>query len=221
MIRINLAPDVAEQTHRSVLGRDALITAVLCFAVFLAVEHYALKFDDKVIAVDMKLEEQKSMRARMQKNFEKAKQTQDRVEGIRSKGRKVLALGEGRKIPIVLLDNLQMRHPERMWFNKLTYSTVTGVVTLTGYALDHSVIADYLRRLKEMEKIDSSAIGELREFVPQQLLNSSLAVTASSPEASKNEIKALESVTLTSLKSEEVQGVTLQKFEITIKIQVG
>jgi hypothetical protein len=98
---------------------------------------------------------------------------------------------------------------------------LTGVLTLSGYALDHSVIADYLRRLKEMEKIDSSAIGELREFIPPQLLNSGLAVGAQSADANKNEIKSLESVILTSLKSEEVQGVTLQRFEITIKIQVG
>jgi hypothetical protein len=83
------------------------------------------------------------------------------------------------------------------------------------------VIADYLKRLKEMEKIDSSAIGELREFIPQQLLNTGLAANALSSDSSKNEIKSLENITLTSLKSEEVQGVTLQKFEITIKIQVG
>ncbi|MEN9528695.1 MAG: hypothetical protein RI932_568 [Pseudomonadota bacterium] len=221
MIKINLAPEVFEQSHRSAFGRDALIVFVLCAGVYFGVEHYAIKFDDKIIAIEAKLEEQRNTRTRIQTNLEKAKQTQEKVDGIKNKGRKVLALGEGRKIPVVLLDNLQMRHPERMWFNKLSYSTITGVVTITGYALDHSVIADYLKRLKEMEKIDSSAIGELREFIPQQLLNTGLAANALSSDSSKNEIKSLENITLTSLKSEEVQGVTLQKFEITIKIQVG
>ena len=221
MIRINLAPEVAEQHHRSVLGRDAILVVGLCAAAFLAVENYAVKYDEKLFAIEVKLEEQRNTRISMEKNIEKAKQTREKANGIKNKGRKVLALGEGRKIPVVLLDNLQMRHAERMWFSKLSYSTFTGVLTLSGYALDHSVIADYLKRLKEMEKIDSSAIGELREFIPPQLLNSGLTANPESVEQNKNEIKSLESVILTSLRSEEVQGVTLQKFEITIKIQVG
>ncbi len=221
MIRINLAPETNDKNYQNSATRDALLVGILCVSIYFGIEHYGSQFDTNLTEIETKISEQKNVQEVMKKDFEKTKEIREKAEAIKQRGDKIRSLGEGRKLSIVLLDNLQMKHPERMWFNRIAFTNATNTLELSGYALDHSVIADYLKRLKEIGKIDASDVSELREFVPPQLLNSSLTAKDTIANETKNEIKSLEQVTLKSLQSEDVQGVTLQKFEITIKLQNG
>lgn len=221
MIRINLAPEISEKNYQNSATRDALLIGVLCVAIYFGIEHHGSQFDTNLAQLETKLSEQKNTQEGMKNDFEKTKEIRAKAEVIKQRGDSIRRLGEGRKLSIILLDNLQMKHPERMWFNRIAFTNATNTLELSGYALDHSVIADYLKRLKEIGKIDASNASELKEFVPPQLLNSSLAAKDAIANEIKNEMRALEQVTLKSLQSEDVQGVTLQKFEITIKLQNG
>lgn len=222
MIKINLLPETTERKIQSSFLRDLLILGSLCFGIWYGMEEFGgKKYDDELTDIDTKIAAEQQTRSRMKKEFEQTKEKRERAEAIRVRGNSIKRLGEGRKIPVVLLDSLQIKHPERMWFNKLSYKNSASTLTIQGYALDHTVIAEYLKKLKEIGKIDASDIGDLRSFIPPQLLNSGMMAKNQNIPDEKNEIKALEDVTLKSLQSEDVEGVTLQKFEITIRLQNG
>jgi hypothetical protein len=108
-----------------------------------------------------------------------------------------------------------------MWFTKISYSLKNKSLVLNGYALDHTVIADYMKRLKEIGKIDTTDASEMKDFIPPQLLNSDLKQSSVTVPV-RSEVQKLDQVTLKQLvSSEELQGVTLQKFEISIRITDG
>lgn len=107
-----------------------------------------------------------------------------------------------------------------MWFTKISYTTKTQTLQLNGFALDHTVIADYMKRLKEIGKIDAGEYSELKDFIPPQLLNSDPG-SKEAPVSVLYNTQTFEKVTLKELLSEELQGVTLQRFEISIRVTNG
>ena len=150
MIRINLAPEINEKNYQHSATRDALMVGILCVAIYFGIEHHGTQFDTNLAEIETKISEQKNVQEIMKKDFEKTKEIREKAEAIKQRGDRIRSLGEGRKLSIILLDNLQMKHPERMWFNRIAFTNATNTLELSGYALDHSVIADYLKRLKEI-----------------------------------------------------------------------
>lgn len=221
MIRINLAPRVDQSTGKTALVRDIFLVAVLSFSTYYGIEYWSHKYEDKTLEVENKIAELKNSKASLKKELERAKEIKSKAEQIKVRASRVRQLGDGRKLSVLLLDSLQSKHPERMWFTKISFSTKTQTLQLSGYALDHTVIADYMKRLKEIGKIDSGDYAELKEFIPPQLLNSDLK-GQSAPVSIMKQTQTLDQVTLKELvSSEELQGVTLQKFEITIRVKNG
>jgi Tfp pilus assembly protein PilN len=222
MIRINLAPQIDNQSSRSTFYRDVLILLSLCVFVHYGTDYFAqTNYEPEQAGLESKITELKNEKESVKKEIERAKELQKKYETAKNRSERIKQLGEERKSAVMLLDHLQIRHPERMWFTKLSYSSKTQSVQLHGYALDHTVIADYIKRLKEIGKIDSSDSQELREFVPQQLLASEPKMLSTTRQI-KSEPQSLEQISLKQLiSSEEFQGVTLQKFEINIKIKSG
>jgi hypothetical protein len=221
MIRINLAQETATDSVNNSLARDFLITTAICGLVYLAVEHYAEQIDNKIADVDSRIAQQASIREDLKKEIEKSKTIEEKVEAARSRGKKLKQLGQGRKSSVIILDHLQIKHPERMWFDKIKFSNTNGQLELSGFALDHAVIADYMKRLKETGQVDVSDISELRDFIPKQLQKFSSLENENQSRPEKEEIKSFEMVNLRSLKSELKDGVTLQRFEIIIQIKNG
>lgn len=221
MIRINLAPQVDQTSGRNIVIRDVIIVGLVSAASYFFTEFYSERYDTEVMVVENKIAELKNTKSNLSKDLERNKEIRKRTEEIKIRSTRVRQLGDGRKLSVALMDSLQSKHPERMWFTKISYSTKNKNLQLTGFALDHTVIADYMKRLREIGKIDASENSELRDFIPQQLLNSDFK-QANSTEKQKNETQSLDQVTLKQLiSSEELQGVTLQKFEINIRISSG
>lgn len=221
MIRINLAPQVDQSVGRNSLALHASIVILLCFGAYLGIEYHSNSLDARAQEIDDKIAELQSAKSSLNKEIERTKEIRARTEQIKTRSARVRQLGEGRKIAIILLDSLQSKHPERMWFTKISYSLKNKSLVLNGYALDHTVIADYMKRLKEIGKIDTTDASEMKDFIPPQLLNSDLKQSSVTVPV-RSEVQKLDQVTLKQLvSSEELQGVTLQKFEISIRITDG
>lgn len=221
MIRINLAPQVDQTVGRNHLLRDTLIVGALCFSAYFGTEWYSQELDTRAQEIDDKIAELQNSKDGLKKEIEKAKEVRAKTEQIKTRAARVRQLGEGRKIAIILLDSLQSKHPERMWFTRISYSLKSKSLVLNGYALDHTVIADYMKRLKEIGKIDTTDISEMKNFIPPQLINSDLKQSSVTVPV-RSEVQRLDQVTLKQLvSSEDLQGVTLQKFEISIRITDG
>lgn len=221
MIRINLAPQVDQSVGRNHLALHAGIVFLLCISAYFGIEYHSNSLDTQAQEIDDKIAQLQNSKNGLKKEIERAKEIRAKTEQIKSRSARVRQLGEGRKIAIVLLDSLQSKHPERMWFTKISYSMKNKSLVLNGYALDHTVIADYMKRLKEIGKIDVADASEMKDFIPPQLLNSDLKQSSVTVPV-RTEVQKLDQVTLKQLvSSEEVQGVTLQKFEISIRITDG
>lgn len=221
MIRINLAPQVDQTSGRNILIRDVFVIGIVSVASYFFIEFYSERYDTEVMVVENKIAELRNTKANLSKDLERNREIKKRTEEIKIRSSRVRQLGDGRKLSVALMDSLQSKHPERMWFTKIAYSTKNRNLQLTGFALDHTVIADYMKRLREIGKIDASENSELRDFIPPQLLNSDFKQTNQADKV-KNETQSLDQVTLKQLiSSEELQGVTLQKFEINIRISSG
>lgn len=219
MIRINLAPQVDQTGSRNVILRDFLIVLGFCVLAYYGTQEYAKTFDHKIEQLDADISELTRQKSSMQKDIEKATEIRKRSEQIKSRTTRIRQLSEGRKTAIILMDSLQSKHPERMWFSEIKYSASTNTLKLTGFALDHTVIADYMKRLKEIGNIDPADREDLKNFIPPQLVQMK---TGATPKLEKQPIQTLEDITLTDLVStDDVGGVTLQKFEINIKLRNG
>lgn len=221
MIRINLVPETTTHSVNNALARDFLLTFLSCMAIYFAVEHYASTIDKEISNTEARIEQQNKIREDLEKDIEKSKEIMEKVASAKSRGNQLKQLGQGRKSSVIILDHLQIKHPERMWFDKISFSSASRQLELTGFALDHAVIADYIKRLKETGQVDVSDISELRDFIPKQLQKFTSLESESDKQLEKEQIKSFEIVNLKSLKSELVEGVTLQRFEIIIQIKNG
>jgi len=221
MIRINLAQETTTDVANNSLARDFLITSACCAAIYLGIEHYAEKIDTDIATAEARIQQQNEIRKDLEKEIEKSKEIIQKVEAAKLRGLQLKKLGQGRKSSVIILDHLQIKHPERMWFDKIKFSNADRQLELTGFALDHAVIADYMKRLKETGQVDVSDISELRDFIPKQLQKFSTLESEKSDSTEKEEIKSFEIVNLKSLKSQLIDGVTLQRFEIIIQLKNG
>lgn len=221
MIRINLAAQETLQPKNNPLTVDTLIVLITCVVIYFGIEHYAATIDEEIFAIDDRIAQQNKIRDELSKEIEKSKEIMTKVEAARIRGVRLKQLGQGRKSSVIILDHLQIKHPERMWFDKVTFTSASNQLELRGFALDHAVIADYIKRLKETGEVDVSDASELKDFIPKQLQKFSSLEGLPESEIKSEKVKSFEIVDLKSLKSEVVDGVTLQKFEITIQIKNG
>lgn len=221
MIRINLATQETLQPKNNTLRVDTLIVLITCVVIYFGIEHYAATIDEEIFAIDDRIAQQNKIRDELSKEIEKSKEIMTNVEAARIRGLRLKQLGQGRKSSVIILDHLQIKHPERMWFDKVTFTSASNQLELRGFALDHAVIADYIKRLKETGEVDVSDASELKDFIPKQLQKFSSLEGLPEGQSKSDKVKSFEIVDLKSLKSEVVDGVTLQKFEITIQIKNG
>lgn len=221
MIRINLVSYSTNHSVNNAFARDFFLTFIFCVLIYFSVEHYASTIDQKISDTESRIEQQKKIRLELEKEIEKSKEIMEKVTAAKSRGKQLKQLGQGRKSSVIILDHLQIKHPERMWFDKISFSAASRQLELTGFALDHAVIADYMKRLKETGQADDSDVSELRDFIPKQLQKFSTLESDSERQVEKEQIKSFDIVNLKSLKSELVEGVTLQRFEIIILIKNG
>jgi Tfp pilus assembly protein PilN len=165
MIRINVAPEIKYKSNSAELLRVALVVLVVCVIGYYVPTYYAGLKTAETSELSARIEEKKGQLEKLKVDVDKVKALQQRLGEVKSRAERIRSLSRGRKQPVLLLDTLQTQHLERMWFTSM--SLEGNEARLQGFALDHVVIAEYVRRLKVNVGGNSEAeAGDLKEFVP-------------------------------------------------------
>jgi Tfp pilus assembly protein PilO len=165
VIRINVAPEIKYKSNSAELVRILAVVLVCCGIGYYVPVYYADLKNTEAQEIQARIEEKKGQLQKLKVDVEKVKSLQARLGELKSRADRIRSLSSGRKQPVLLLDTLQNQHLERMWF------TGVGVngndVHLQGFALDHSIIAEYVRRLKiNIGAQAEGDAGDLKDFVP-------------------------------------------------------
>ena len=164
MIRINVAPEIKYRSEST-----ELVKIIVPMILFASLGYYATIFygdmkNAEAEDIRAKIEEKKVQLAKLKLDVDKVRALQARLAELRSRADRIRSLSAGRKQPVLLLDTLQGQHLERMWFSNLRVENES--VTLDGYAFDHAVIAEYVRRLKLQVGDNGAGSADLKDFVP-------------------------------------------------------
>ena len=147
MIRINLLP--VKKSQASVKGRNFLLVAALVVLAALAgnyawydVEQSAgAAVAEKISTTDQRVKELSKVIGEVENINKRKKEMEDKL--------KVLAeLRKGRSGPVRFLDALATATPKKVWIRGFEESA--NLVKLTGSALSHEDVAEYMRSLQNI-----------------------------------------------------------------------
>ena len=210
MIRINVAPDTYVQASSAPLIRALAISAVCLAVCYYAPQFYSETKTKETEEFVQKTTDKKNQLQKLKLDATKAKSLQEKLAELKVRASQIRSLSNGRKQPVLILDKLQQHHLERMWFEGL--KMLKGKVTINGIALDHTIISEYVRRLKTMDADDDVELANIREFVPEFMKEKSDKIENVDETQNVAPFK-LSAVALKKSTAEVVDGVTLQKFE--------
>ncbi len=146
MIKINLLP-VREWRRKEAVRRQIsllFLSTVLLFVTLLAV---GLTYQQKLQGRRAKLRELEAKKKQLVFVEKKINQVNAKRKELEVKFAAMERLQQGRTKTIQVLDELVSAIPiDRVWLNKLTYSS--NKITLQGVALDNHTVALFMRRLE-------------------------------------------------------------------------
>jgi hypothetical protein len=214
VIRINVALEFKYKSDSAVVLRIAAVVLVCCGIGYFSPSYYADMKMAEAAEIQARVEEKKGQLQKLKVDVEKVKSLQSRLAELKSRAERIRALSQGRKQPVLLLDTLQGQHLERMWFTGV--SMKGKEIRLQGYALDHSVIAEYARRLKVNIGSESEGVaGDLKDFVPPFMQTESIKKEVAQTE-SVQPIK-ISDVKLNKSTAGTKENVLVQSFDINFK----
>lgn len=174
MIRINVALEIKHKSDSAILVGIAATVLFCCGIGYYAPSYYADMVTAEAQEKQTLIEEKKSQLQKLKVDVEKVKSLQERLAELKSRANRIRALSQGRKQPVLLLDVLQGQHLDRMWFTKLNMAG--NNIRVQGYALDHAVIAEYVRRLKMNVNGQSEGdVNDLKDFIPHFMQGESIS----------------------------------------------
>jgi len=217
MIRINVATEIKYKSNSTELARIVSVVAVCCAIGYFAPSYYADIKNAEAQDIRARIEEKKSQLQKLKVDVDKVKALQSRLGELKSRAEKIRSLSRGRKQPVLLLDTLQGQHLERMWFTGVSLSG--NDVRLNGFALDHSVIAEYVRRLKVSVGAQSDGdAGDLKDFVPPFMQESGVKEEISHTE-SVTPVRIIE-VQLNKSTADTKENVLVQSFDVKFSANI-
>ncbi len=164
IIKINLAPEFQQQQDFKKFAPAVLSSvAVIAIAYYLPTI-YADSINGDAQEITRKTSEKKQQIAALQADLNKAKAMQAMVGDIEARKGAIQNLANGRKQPVAVLDKLQELHLERMWITSMEFKQNT--MSIKGWATDHNVISEYVRRLKTANNTDDISSIDLKSFKP-------------------------------------------------------
>jgi Tfp pilus assembly protein PilN len=213
MIRINVAPEIRYKSNSAELVRVALVVLVVCGIGYYIPIYYAGLREQETTELRTRIEEKQAQLGKLKVDVEKVKALQQRLGEVKSRAERIRSLSAGRKQPVLLLDTLQNQHLERMWFTSL--SLKGDDVHVQGFALDHVVIAEYVRRLKV--NVGGNAEGEagdLKDFVPPFMREGDAATKDAVGGSESVRPLKIGNVRLNGSKADTRENVLVQSFDV-------
>jgi Tfp pilus assembly protein PilN len=214
MITIDLRPDIQSKPNYRLLIQVGIVLILGCGLSYSLPIVYEKKIIGQAQIIEAENSRKKQEIVRLKEELKTVEILKAKLAEINQRTRDIKILGEGRKEPVVLLDQLQRQHLERMWIEAIKLEEKK--VQLLGWAVDHGVVAEYARRLRqvnqelELERID------LDTFDPRLALMPHAFMQAEDPDAEEeeNKEKADESSELnTEILEDEGEDTTLAATE--------
>lgn len=168
MIKINLAPEVqrAPGEHQFLIVPAIVVTIVAGIGYFVP-KWYADYIATQAQEVRDQTETRRAQLEALEVDLKKADELKKDIERIEQKKAKIAELAFGRKQQVAVLDLMQQVHLEKMWFDSFNYEN--DQVSLHGFATNHDVISEYVRRLKQANQQLSSDTIDARAYEPSLL----------------------------------------------------
>jgi hypothetical protein len=213
MIRINVALEIKYRSSNIVLVRAALIAGVVAAVGYYCPIYFAELKDTEAQAIRASVEEKKAQLEKLKLDVKEVNNLQKRLGELKSRAARIRGLSAMRKQPVFFLDTLQQQHLERMWIANI--AVADNAVTMKAYALDHAVIAEYVRRLKLLGMgADGADAGDLKDFVPPFMraggdLKTEVAQIETIAPIKLSDVKLIKSV------SETQDNTLVQSFQLT------
>lgn len=217
MIRINVAAKIEYKSNQKELIRPLAVLAVFAACGWFGPAYYADLKNAEAQGIRSKIEEKTSQLEKLKVDMAEVRKLQARLGELKSRAAKIRSLSAGRKQPVFFLDTLQQQHLERMWLSEVTSDGTS--VSLKGFALDHAVIAEYLRRLKLLGGGQYGDASDLKEFVPPFLREEGTGREDATSAGAVAPLK-LTDVKIVKSTSQTQEETLVQQFSITFNANV-
>ena len=227
MIRINLSLEVKSQSAASKALIALLILAVFAGAAFLIPEYYAGLVEEEAEEIRLKTSQVRAKIKELRISFDEIKKLEQEKRAADRRMRRVRQLNSSRKQPVYFLDSLQQQHLEGlMWLIELDLSHDQNVskshVKVKGFATDHSIVSEYVRRLKNINGENTITDQVVEEYTPE-FIDKVEKTDIETEIAQVKQIKPLkiENVDLKYSQTEEVENVRLRTFSLEMDVNTG
>lgn len=213
MIRINVASKIEYKSNQIEVLRPLVLLLVFCGLGYYLPIYYADLKNAEAEGIRAKINEKTSQLEKLKVDVEEVQKLQARLGELKTRAAKIRSLSAGRKQPVFFLDTLQQQHLERMWLSEVAYDG--ELVSVRGLALDHAVIAEYLRRLKLLGGGQDGSGSDLKEFVPPFLREEPTAREEATGAAAVAPLR-LSDVKIVKSTAQSQQETLIQQFSITL-----
>jgi Tfp pilus assembly protein PilN len=164
IIKINVVPEYKDEANPKDLIPVVLSVAVVSVGAYYLPTLYADTITAEAREIESKTAQKREELSKLQVDLNRAKVLQAALNDIKSRQTVVKSLTQGRKQPIAILEYLQDIHLDRMWLSELSFTS--NVVNTKGWAADHAVIAEYVRRIKVTNGKNADEAIDAKEFTP-------------------------------------------------------
>jgi len=169
MIRINLLPFRAAKKRENIKRQISIyvLTVILVFGV-IAYEFMALN-TELANAKDQEQKLTQELKA-FDKTLKRIAELEKKIKEVKTKLGVIKDLETKKTGPVHLLDEISMAVPkEKLWLNSLSESS--GVLKLSGTAMDNETVALFMTNLEKSDYIHSVELvsAKLQHLAPQKL----------------------------------------------------
>ncbi|MBN1880018.1 PilN domain-containing protein [bacterium] len=144
MIRINMLPHERKKT--SVVTIELIAAGALIFVVLVGVgiwAHYLTTvLDEKVSTIDRKTKQVEEL----QVIIDQVIRYEQDIKALENKVNTIKQLKENQTGPVLMLDELNRRLPEEIWFTQLR--TAGDLISIRGFGLSQTSIGDFMSSLE-------------------------------------------------------------------------
>jgi hypothetical protein len=220
-MRINLAPEVTQDTSIREFIPAILITAVAIGAGYYLPTWYANTLTTEAQEIDTKTGELKQQLSALEADLAKAKSLQNDIAEINQRRGAIENLASDRRYIVAVLEKLQDLHHEKMWLTKLKFES--NSMTVSGWATDYKVVSEYTSRLKATNGLGPENGLEPKDFVPSFLEDNAKKTQTVVAESKSNVVKFtdLEFKGSQMQPSPDASKMPIQQFEIVFNPNVG
>lgn len=163
MIRINLLPYRKARKKENV-RRQLSIFGLGVVLVGFCLYYGNIVFDRSLIQEQDRLSQARAELTQMKKITKEIEEIKKKLNTIKKKTEIIRSLEDGRKQQVVLLDTLtRVIIPQRMWFTNL--AVVQNSVSIGGFALDQTTVADFMRQLETCGLFSSVTLKSIKHQV--------------------------------------------------------